>query len=154
MSAGNEITGYELVRMKTLSHSLKSGRTPSVFIWMLGDPAVSFRQATFTEDFFNCGGFEIAGKAALPLEENSYKSALEKKPDIVVLCIAEKDPVPAAEALCNTLRSLCPNIIIVMAGKPPKEQEKMLNAGLDSFIYTGVNVLDMLKSFQHKTGVQ
>ena len=154
MSAGNEIAGYELVRMKTLSHSLKSGRTPSVFIWMLGDPVVSFRQATFTEDFFNCGGFEIAGKAALPLEENSYKSALEKKPDIVVLCIAEKDPVPAAEALCNTLRSLCPNIIIVMAGKPPKEQEKMLNAGLDSFIYTGVNVLDMLKSYQHKTGVK
>ncbi len=154
MSAGNEIAGYELVRMKTLSHSLKSGRTPSVFIWMLGDPVVSFRQATFTEDFFNCGGFEIAGKAALPVEESSYITALENKPDIVALCIAEKDPVPTADTLCKTLRTLHPNIIIVMAGKPPKEPEQMLNAGLDSFIYTGVNVLDMLKSYQHKTGVK
>jgi len=154
MSAGNEIAGYELVRMKTLSHGIKSGRTPSIFIWMLGDPVVSFRQATFAEDLFNCGGFVLAGKAALPLEENSYLSALENKPDIVVLCIAEKDPVPTTEALCTALRLLHPNIVIVMAGKPPKEPEKMLNAGLDSFIYTGVNVLDMLKSFQHKTGVK
>jgi methylmalonyl-CoA mutase len=154
MSAGNEIAGYELVRMKTLSHGIKSGRTPSIFIWMLGDPVVSFRQATFAEDLFNCGGFVLAGKAALPFEENSYQSALENKPDIVVLCIAERDPVPTAEVICNKLRSLEPNIIIVMAGKPPKAQEKILNAGLDSFIYTGVNVLDMLKSYQHKTGVK
>ena len=154
MASGNEIADYELVRMKTLAHGIKSGKTPSIFIWMLGDPVVSFRQATFTEDFFNCGGFEIAGNAALPLEESSYNNVLENKPDIVVLCIAEKDPLPTGEIICNKLRSLHPNIIIVMAGKPQKEHEKILNAGLDSFIYTGVNVLDMLKSFQHKTGVQ
>ena len=151
---GNETAGYELLRLKTLSFSLKTGRTPSIFIWMLGDPALSFRQAGFAEDFFNCGGFFVAGKAALPLEESSYHTALESKPDIIVLCIAEKDPVPAAATLASKLRTLQPGIITVMAGKPPKEHEQILNAGIDSFIYTGVNVLEMLKSYQHKTGVK
>ena len=151
---GNETAGYELLRLKTLSFAHKTGRTPSVFIWMLGDPAVSFRQAGFTEDFFNCGGFDIAGKASLPLEESSYQTALESNPDIIVLCIAEKDPIPAGSAIASALRTLHPGIIQVMAGKPPKEHEQLLNAGVDSFIYTGVNVLEMLKSYQHKTGVK
>ena len=151
---GNETAGYELLRLETLSFSLRTGRTPSVFIWMLGNPAVSFRQAGFTEDFFNCGGFDIAGKAALLTEQSSYHVALESKPDIIVLCIAEKDPVPAAATMASKLRTLQPGIITVMAGKPPKEQDQLLNAGIDSFIYTGVNVLEMLKSYQHKTGVK
>jgi methylmalonyl-CoA mutase len=151
---GNETAGYELLRLKTLSFSLKTGRTPSVFIWMLGDPALSFRQAGFAEDFFNCGGFFVAGKAALPTEESSYHTALESKPDIIVLCIAEKDPVAASATIASKLRMLQPGIITVMAGKPPKEHEQLLNAGVDSFIYTGVNVLEMLKSYQHKTGVK
>ena len=151
---GNETSGYELLRLKTLSFSIRTGHSPSVFIWMLGDPAVSFRQAGFAEDFFNCGGFTIAGRASLPLEESSYNAALQSEPDIIVLCIAEKDPVPTAEALAERLRTLKPGIITVMAGKPPETHEQLLNAGIDSFIYTGVNVLEMLKSYQHKTGVK
>ncbi|MGB7511570.1 MAG: methylmalonyl-CoA mutase subunit beta [Pelodictyon phaeoclathratiforme] len=151
---GNETAGYELVRLKSRSFSLKSGRTPSVFIWMLGNPAISFQQAAFAEDFFKCGGFEIAGRATLPLEERAYSTALQNKPDIVVFCIAEKDPVPTAETLCKRVHTLDGDIITVMAGKPPEEKERLFAAGLDSFIYTGVNVLEMLKSYQRKTGVQ
>ena len=151
---GNEAAGYELVRLKSRSFKLKSGRTPSVFIWMQGNPAVSFQQAAFAEDFFKCGGFEIAGRATLSLDESSYSTALQNKPDIIVLCIAEKDPLPTAETLCQRLNILNGDLITVMAGKPPEEKERLIAAGLDSFIYTGVNVLEMLKSYQRKTGVQ
>ena len=153
-SAGNETAAYELLRLKMRTHSIASGRTPSVFIWMAGDAAISFRQATFTEDFFTCGGFEIAGKASLPRDESSYTTALQQQPEIVVLCIAEKDPLPTGEIICQKLRSLAPNLIVVMAGKPPKEHQHILDAGVDSFIYTGINVLDMLTSYQCKTGVK
>jgi methylmalonyl-CoA mutase len=121
---------------------------------MQGNPSVSFQQAAFAEDLFKCGGFEIAGRATLPLEESSYSTILQNKPDIVVLCIAEKDPVPTAETLCQRLHTLDTSIITVMAGKPPEEKERLFAAGLDSFIHTGVNVLEMLKSYQRKTGVQ
>ncbi|NTW83249.1 MAG: methylmalonyl-CoA mutase [Chlorobiaceae bacterium] len=145
---------YELLRLKTLTHAKKNGRLPSVFIWTIGDPAISFRQAAFCEDFFKCGGFHIEGMASLPVEEKSYAAVQQRKPDIVVLCIAEKDTVPAAEQICISLRQLQPAILKVMAGKPPFGHEKLLEAGLDSFIYTGVNVLDMLETYQRKTGVQ
>jgi len=151
---GNETAAYELLRLKMRTHSIALSRTPSVFIWMVGDPSISFRQATFAEDLFNCGGFAIAGKASLPLEERSYATALQQPPEIVVLCIAEKDPLPTAEMLCTTVRSLNSKVIVVMAGKPPQEHQQLLDAGLDSFIYTGINVLDLLTSYQRKIGVQ
>ena len=149
---GNETARYELLRLKALSYGLKNGRKPSVFIWMVGDPAISFRQAAFAEEFFRVGGFEIIATEALPLEESSYLVALQEKPDIVVLCIAAKDPLPIAETLCTNLSAR--GTLVVMAGKPPKEPETLFSAGLDSFIYTGVNVLEMLDNYQHKTGVQ
>jgi methylmalonyl-CoA mutase len=154
MDESNETAAFELLRLKTLSWKLKTGKAPSVFIWMQGDPAVSFRQASFCEDFFKCGGFNIEAISALAPGEQAYNTVLKQKPDIVVLCIAEKDPAPLALTIATSLSHLQNGIITVMAGKPPKEHEQLLKAGIDSFIYTGVNVLEMLKSYQHKTGVQ
>ncbi len=145
---------WELLRLKTLARAEKSGRCPSVLIWTHGEPGISLRQAAFCEDFFKCGGFSIDGTASLPAEEGSYISSLQRNPDIVVLCIADKDPVPVAESICSTLRRLQPGIVVVMAGRPPQGHEKLLEAGLDSFVYTGVNVPQMLETYQRKTGVQ
>lgn len=150
----SETAAWELLRLKTLAHGIRGGRVPSVFIWTLGDPSISFRQAAFCEDFFKCGGFGFAGSASLAPDEAACANALQHKPDIVVLCIAQKDPLPAAEAICSTLRRLHPGIVTVMAGRPPEGSEKLLEAGLDSFVYTGVNVPDMLAAYQRKTGVK
>lgn len=145
---------FELLRLRTERHRLQKGSIPSVFIWLSGDPSIGFRQAAFTEDFFLCGGFDIAGSAMLDAVRASCDTALENSPAIVALCIAEKNPVPAAELICRTIRELQPGTIIVMAGKPPEEHEQLLAAGLDSFIHTGVNVPAMLQSYHLKTGIQ
>ncbi|NTU44140.1 MAG: methylmalonyl-CoA mutase [Chlorobiaceae bacterium] len=153
LPASNETAAFERLRLKTLSAKEHGGKIPSVVIWMVGDPAISFRQAAFCEDFFKCGGFDIAAVSALPIENSSYDTLLQHKPDIIVLCIARKDPVPSALGIATALANRHSGITI-MAGKPPAEHESLLGAGIDSFIYTGVDVLEMLKSFQRKTGVQ
>ncbi|MEI8032187.1 MAG: methylmalonyl-CoA mutase subunit beta [Chlorobiaceae bacterium] len=153
-STSSETAAFELLRLKTLSYALKHGSAPSAFIWTAGDPIVSQRQAAFCRELFSCGGFAIAGSASLPLEDGSCEKALENEPAFVVLCIAEKDPLPAAETICRTLKRLNPAIIPLMAGRPPEESEQLTLAGLEGFIYTGVNVLETLSSFQRKTGVQ
>ncbi|NTW68928.1 MAG: methylmalonyl-CoA mutase [Chlorobiaceae bacterium] len=147
---GSETAAFERLRLKTLS----GATIPSLFIWTLGDSATSLRQAAFCEDLFKCGGFVVNGVASLPVEEPSYETILHSRPDIVVLCIAEKDPVPLAETICKQLSLLQPELITIMAGKPPVEAERLFKAGLDSFVYTGINVLDTLTSCQRKTGVQ
>jgi methylmalonyl-CoA mutase len=151
---GNETREFELLRLKAESHRIRTGRIPSVFIWMSGDPSVSFRQAAFSEDFFSCGGFGICGTGALEMNPEGFAEALRQNPDIVVLCIAEKDPVPPAETICCGIRALQPGVMTVMAGKPPAESDTLYAAGLDSFIHTGINVLEMLQSYHHKTGIQ
>lgn len=150
----SETASFELLRLRAEKHRLETGSKPSVFIWLSGDPSLSFRQATFTEDFFRCGGFDIAGTALLDTRSDSCYTALADHPSIVALCIAEKDPVPAAETICKTIRELKPDTIIVMAGKPPEGHLRLLSAGLDSFIHTGVNVLAMLQFYHLKTGIQ
>lgn len=151
---GSETRTFELLRLKAEAHRIKAGRVPSVFIWMSGDPAISFRQAAFAEDFFSCGGFAVSGTALLDAGPEGFAAALRQSPEIIVLCIAEKDPIPTAEAICRGLRDLQPAVIPVMAGKPPAESAPLFHAGLDSFIHTGVNVLEMLQSYHHKTGIQ
>ncbi|ABB24151.1 methylmalonyl-CoA mutase subunit beta [Pelodictyon luteolum] len=149
---GSETARFERIRLRTASHALKTGRTPSVFIWMHGNPAVSRLQAGFTEDFFRCGGFAISGSAELAVEAASCATALADKPSFVVLCIAEKDPVPSAESICRMLKEASSGIIPVMAGKPPEGHERLTAAGIDSFIYTGVDCPAMLEKYQHTTG--
>ncbi|MBN1279558.1 MAG: methylmalonyl-CoA mutase subunit beta [Chlorobium sp.] len=150
----SETTSFELLRLKAERHRITTGSIPSVFIWLSGDPALGIRQASFMEDFFRCGGFGIAGTALLDADSSSCATALENNPSIVALCVAEKDPVPAAETICMTIRKQLPGAIIVMAGKPPEGHERLLAAGLDSFVYTSINVLAMLQSYHLKTGIQ
>lgn len=152
--SGSHTAAFELLRLKAERYRSLTGGVPSVFIGLSGDPAISFRQAAFAEDFFRCGGFDIAGTAMLEGEEDACETALLEGPAIVVLCIAEKDPVPSAEALCRALSERRPSLITVFAGKPPENPEKLLHAGLDSFIHTGVDVLAMLQSYHTKTGIQ
>lgn len=153
-ASGSETRAFELLRLKAETHRLETGSVPSVFIWMAGDPGTSFRQASFAEDFFKCGGFNVSASAVLGSAPDACPKALEENPDIVVLCIAEKNPVPTAEAICRELVSLRPGLITVMAGKPPEQSAELLAAGLDSFIYTGLNVLESLQLYHKKTGVQ
>ncbi len=152
--SGSHTAAFERLRLKAERHRSLTGRVPTVFIGLSGDPAISFRQAAFAEDFFRCGGFDIAGTAMLEGEEDACDKALIDSPAIAVLCVAEKDPVPQAEALCRALSDRHPSLITVLAGKPPDNPEKLFNAGLDSFIYTGVDVLAMLQSYHTKTGIQ
>ncbi|MBM3161967.1 MAG: methylmalonyl-CoA mutase [Chlorobi bacterium] len=152
--AGSETAAFEHLRLKAAKHRMEKSCVPSVFIWLSGDPSLSFRQASFAEDFFRCGGFDIAGTAVLEATLKGCATALQNRPAIVVLCIAEKDPVPAAETICKGLRELQPSVIPVMAGKPPAGSDHLSEAGLEGFVYTGVNVLEMLQSYHHKTGIQ
>ncbi len=154
LSDASESAAFELLRLKTLSHRKQHGSAPAAFIWMVGDPTISQRQAGFCEELFKCGGFEISGCEALSPEEGSCKRALERSPAFVVLCIAEKDPVSRAETMCRSLKALNPSILLLMAGRPPKESEQLAAAGLEGFLYTGVDVLETLSTFQRKTGVQ
>ncbi|MBV5330706.1 MAG: methylmalonyl-CoA mutase subunit beta [Chlorobium sp.] len=151
---GNESGAFELLRINTIMNKTKTGHHPAVFFWMQGDTATSFRQAAFAEDFFRCGGFDIAGSAQLVPEESSFQTVLDHKPAVLVLCIAEKDPCSSAETIARNLHTLDPELLMVMAGKPPQDPEPLFRAGIDSFIHTGVNIIDHLTMYQHKTGVQ
>jgi len=151
---GSQTAAFERLRLKAERHRSITGGVPSVFIGLSGDPAISFRQAAFAEDFFRCGGFDIAGTAMLDGGEDTCRTALLHSPAIVVLCVAEKDPAATTEAICRALSERQPSLITVFAGKPPENPEKLLQAGLDSFIYTGVDVLAMLQSYHTKTGIQ
>jgi len=150
--AASRTAAFELLRLKAEGHKASNGCVPSVFILRAGEKAISRRQAAFTEDFFLCGGFAIAGDAYLTPGEDTVTAAAEKDPAIVVLCMGDNET--AAAELIRHLKTRNPGILAVMAGRPPENEADILEAGLDSFIYTGVDVAAMLEAYHRKTGIQ
>ncbi|MDT9546235.1 MAG: methylmalonyl-CoA mutase [Chlorobium sp.] len=150
--AASKTATFEMLRLQAEMHRVATGRTPSVFIWMATETAISRRQAAFAEDFFLCGGYSIAAEAHLTPDENSCTTALEKNPAIIVLCMGDNEP--AAAGLLSLLKTLSPETLTVMAGRPPENQAALLEGGLDSFIYTGVDVAAMLEAYHSKTEIQ
>uniref|UniRef100_Q3AR91 Heterodimeric methylmalonyl-CoA mutase small subunit n=1 Tax=Chlorobium chlorochromatii (strain CaD3) TaxID=340177 RepID=Q3AR91_CHLCH len=154
-ASGNLAAPFEQLRLAMQAYTAQHNTTPTVATLMAGDMAISRRQAAFCDDAMQCGGFALGGKVVVGDDvEKSCIDVLMQQPAMVILCIAEKNPLPTAEQLCHTLRAHNKEVLIVMAGKPPAEHERLLTAGVDSFLYTGCNVLNMLESYQRKTGVQ
>jgi methylmalonyl-CoA mutase len=149
----NDAAGFERLRLNAMNSSREKGPLPPVVCWVHGDPARSFRVASFAEDFFRCGGFPVTGTIALDLHPDSCIEALKNKPAILVLCWAGKDDLLAAPAICSRLHELDSGLLIVVAGKPPKDPGELHAAGIDSFIHSGSDAFESLLSFQNKTGV-
>jgi methylmalonyl-CoA mutase len=149
----SDTAAFERLRLTMLDFTRKNGRTPSVVLWLQGDPARSFRVAAFAEDFFRCGGFPVSESMQLDLHAESCQTLMSRKPQIVVLCWPEKDDLASVREICGELHALDRELLVVMAAKPPDHAEELLQAGLDAFIHAGSDAYGILLSMQTKTGV-
>ncbi len=136
---------FEAIRLQTE----KSGKTPVVFMLTIGNLAMRQARAQFACNFFACAGYHVIDNLGFETVEAGIEAALQAQANIVVLCSSDDEyatyAVPAFETLNNRAE-------FVIAGNPACAEE-LRSAGVTNFIHVRVNVLETLKAFNQKLGI-
>ena len=132
---------FEALRDASDAVLAATGARPKVFLATLGTPADSIARATFARNFFEAGGIE-----AVEFEDGDLAEAFRQS-GAALACLCSSDAVYTHEAsgAASTLRAAGAQHIY-LAGRPTVLREAAADAGIDTFIFAGCDVLATLRA--------
>ncbi|MDR2497027.1 MAG: methylmalonyl-CoA mutase small subunit [Tannerellaceae bacterium] len=136
---------FEALRLATE----KSGRTPKVFMLTIGNLAMRLARSQFSCNFFACAGYKVIDNLGFETVEAGIEAAVNAGADIVTLCSSDDE---YASLAVPAFRALAGRAIFVVAGAPECAEE-LKAAGITEFINVRSNVLETLKGFNSKLGI-
>ena len=133
---------FEVLRAFSDSYADKNGARPSIFIANLGMAADFTARSTFAKNFFEAGGIRAhVGEGGL--ESAALAASFQASgAKLAVLCSTDALYESTAIGAAKALKAAGANYLY-LAGKP-KDFERYTAAGVDEFIYMGVDVLQSL----------
>jgi len=137
---------FEKLRLQTDFNNHR----PKVFLLTIGNVAMRRARAQFSASFFACAGYEIIDNIGFNSVDEGIDKAIETRADIVVLCSSDDEYALYAP---ETFKKLDGRAILVIAGLPPFENE-LNSQGISNFIHLRSNLLDTLKLYQQKLGIE
>jgi len=144
---------FEDIRLATENHVVKGNKKPAVFLFTIGNLAMSRARAGFITNFFGCAGFNIIDNPGFQTIAEGVTSALDSNSEIVVICSSDEEYEQIVPEICAQLRNKNSELKILLAGYPKDLIEKLTAAGVDDFIHLRSNLLDILQKYQQKVGV-
>lgn len=132
---------FERLRFRTDTFSHKKGKRPLVFLLMTGDALMRNARAQFSRNLLGSGGFAIAQNEEPDNWQASLSQVENEKPQVVVLCGADQDYLPARLA---EIRRSAPGALLLIAGKAREGLQA------DGYIYLGINAIELIEKLQSK----
>ena len=145
---------FEEMRKTVSEFSKKTGGKPKVFLANFGTVKQYKGRADFSRGYFEVGGFEIIYPDGFNDIEAMVSASIKSNAEIIVLCSDDKTYPEFVEQFSKSLKKQKPNISIVLAGFPGKDEERYREWGLDDFIFMGSNLFAILESLLKKIGVK
>jgi methylmalonyl-CoA mutase len=137
---------FEALRLATE----RSGKRPKVFMLTIGNLAMRLARSQFSSNFFACAGYEVIDNLGFDTVEAGVETAVKAGAEVVVLCSSDDEyaglAVPAYKALAGRAE-------FVVAGAP-ECMEDLKAQGITHFINVRSNVLETLKAFNAKLGIE
>ena len=136
---------FEALRLATE----KSGKTPKVFMLTIGNLAMRLARSQFSANFFACAGYKIIDNLGFETVEAGVEAAVKAGAEVVVLCSSDDEYAAFAP---EAFKALAGRAEFVVAGAPAC-MEDLKAAGIEQFINVKSNVLETLKAFNAKLGI-
>lgn len=136
---------FEALRLATE----KSGKTPKVFMLTIGNLAMRLARSQFSGNFFGCAGYQIIDNLGFETVEAGVEAALKAGANIVVLCSSDDEYAEYAPAAYKALNGKAE---FVVAGAPACADD-LKAQGITEFVNVKSNVLETLKAFNAKLGI-
>ena len=125
---------------------------PSVFFATLGPLAQFGPRAQFARNLFAASGVASVGEEEQYASRDQMIDAFRSQPArVAVICGTDAAYAEAAENAAQRLKAAGAHWI-VLAGKPGDGEAALRAAGVDQFVYTGVNVVTELETLQAALG--
>ena len=134
---------YEALRDASDAYHATTGRRPAVFLANLGSVAAFNARATFAANAFAAGGIEALSNDGFPDAESAAAAFRESGAPLACICstdaIYAERAIETAEALARAGAG-----VTYLAGKPADLAEPLKQAGVQTFLHAGCNLLTVL----------
>jgi methylmalonyl-CoA mutase len=150
---------YEALRDASDRMLAKSGERPRVFLANLGPLAGFTARAMFAKNFFEAGGIEAVSNDGFARNDGSTDLAALatafKSSGAALACLCAADEMYAREAI-EAAKALAQAGArhIYLAGRPGELEQVLQDAGVQSFIFVGCDVLATLRAAHTLLGIQ
>jgi methylmalonyl-CoA mutase len=140
---------FETLRDKSDAILKQTGMRPKVFLATLGKPADNVARASFAKNVFEAGGIEAVQLAGDDL------AAAFRESGALLACLCSSDEIYAAEAAAAA-KALATSGArhIYLAGRPGDLADALKQAGVQSYVFAGCDVLAMLQDAHRMLGKQ
>lgn len=136
---------FEALRLQT-EHS---GKRPKAFMLTIGNLAMRQARAQFSCNFLACAGYEVIDNLGFASVEEGVEAAMKAHADIVVICSSDDE---YAEYAIPAFQAVNGRAMFIVAGAPACMDE-LKAAGIENFIHVRCNVLETLKEYNTKLGI-
>ena len=144
---------FERLRETSDRALAETGARPKVFLANLGAPADFIARAAFAKNLFEAGGIEAVTNEGLANAD--ALTAAFKASGAKLACLCSTDAVYAREAeAAATALAAAGAAHIYLAGRPRDMERPLREAGVQSFIYAGCDVLATLQAAHAILGVR
>jgi methylmalonyl-CoA mutase len=143
---------YEVLRDAADAQALSTGVRPAVFLATLGPAAAHTARASFAANLFQAGG--LATPTSGSGTDPAQIVAAFRDSGARVACLAGSDRFYAEHAVAvATALTEAGAGPIWLAGSPGERAAEYAAAGIDRFLFTGVNALGVLRDVHHQAGI-
>ena len=115
----------------------------------IGNLAMRLARSQFSANFFACAGYKIIDNLGFETVEAGVEAAVKAGAEVVVLCSSDDEYATFAP---EAFKALAGRAEFVVAGAPAC-MEDLKAAGIEQFINVKSNVLETLKAFNAKLGI-
>jgi len=143
---------FERLRDAADAHLARAGKRPRVFLATLGDLAAHSGRATWMRNFLAAGGIEAVGSEPLHNSADAGKAFADSGATIACLCSSDQVYAELGEAAAGALKAAGAERLL-LAGRPKDQQDALQAAGVDTFIFAGVDAVATLTGLHQALGV-
>ncbi len=136
---------FEALRLATE----RSGKEVKVFMLTIGNLAMRLARSQFSSNFFACAGYKIQDNLGFATVQEGVDAGLAAGASIIVLCSSDDE---YAEFAPEAFKYLAGRAEFVVAGAPACTDD-LKAVGIENFISVKSNVLETLRQFNHKLGI-
>ena len=142
---------FEELRDSADACTARTGKPPQVFLATLGDLAAHSARSTWMRNFLAAGGIAATGGESTSDTAELGRMFAESGAAIACLCSSDAVYGELGEAAASMLKTAGARKVL-LAGRP-KDDAALKAAGVDAFVYAGIDAVAVLKELHADLGV-